>query len=157
MKIQREKLPYREGAVAIIVDSKGRFLLIQALVYKDNEWKFAGGGVDPGETPEQTILRELKEELGSDKFEIVKKSKTVNQYDWTDEMILEAQERKGGWWRGQRQHQFLVKFTGDKREIKLLPSEIKNLKWVTRDELPKHLIFPEQWEKAKLVLDELLG
>ena len=85
-----------------------------------------------------------------------KKSKAINQYDWTDEMIEITHEKKGGWWRGQRQHQFLVRFTGEENEIKTQESEIKATKWVTREELPEHLIFPEQWEKAKLVIEELL-
>lgn len=54
-------------AVAL-VDSEGHVLL--SLRPKDKHkgdmWEFPGGKVDAGETPEQALVRELKEELGID-------------------------------------------------------------------------------------------
>ena len=54
-------------AVALI-DAEGRVLLAQRPPGKSlaGLWEFPGGKVDPGETPEQALIRELHEELGID-------------------------------------------------------------------------------------------
>ena len=49
-----------------LVDPDGRVLLAQRPQGKQfaGLWEFPGGKVEPGETPEETLVRELKEELG---------------------------------------------------------------------------------------------
>ena len=55
------------SAVAL-VDPDGRILLAQRPAGKPMAglWEFPGGKVDPGETPETALIRELTEELGID-------------------------------------------------------------------------------------------
>jgi 8-oxo-dGTP diphosphatase len=55
------------SAVAL-VDADGRVLLAQRPAGKPlaGLWEFPGGKVDPGETPETALIRELGEELGID-------------------------------------------------------------------------------------------
>ena len=56
-----------EAAGAIIVaESTGRFLLQQRSNYVSHggKWNLIGGGLDPGETPEQAVFREIEEEAG---------------------------------------------------------------------------------------------
>jgi 8-oxo-dGTP diphosphatase len=53
-------------AACALVDADGRVLLAQRPEGKPMAglWEFPGGKVESGETPEQTLIRELEEELG---------------------------------------------------------------------------------------------
>ena len=52
--------------VAAIIEHEGRILATQRS-YGDfaGGWEFPGGKVEPGETPEQAVAREIREELGA--------------------------------------------------------------------------------------------
>ncbi|MCT8998049.1 (deoxy)nucleoside triphosphate pyrophosphohydrolase [Chelativorans intermedius] len=53
-------------AACALVDADGRVLIAQRPQGKAMAglWEFPGGKVEPGETPEETVVRELGEELG---------------------------------------------------------------------------------------------
>ena len=55
-------------AACALVDADGRVLLAKRPEGKAMAglWEFPGGKVEAGETPEQTLIRELKEELAID-------------------------------------------------------------------------------------------
>ena len=63
-----EPLPVVLVVAVALVDSDGRVLLAQRPAGKSMAglWEFPGGKVQPGETPEAALIRELKEELDID-------------------------------------------------------------------------------------------
>lgn len=53
-------------AACALIDPDGRVLIAQRPPGKSMAglWEFPGGKVEPGERPEETVIRELREELG---------------------------------------------------------------------------------------------
>lgn len=61
-----EKTPTMLVAAVALVDADGRVLLQQRAAGRPMAglWEFPGGKLEPGETPEVALIRELREELG---------------------------------------------------------------------------------------------
>ena len=77
------------SAVALI-DVDGRVLLAQRPEGKSMAglWEFPGGKVEPGETPEAALIRELNEELGIDTWESCLAPLTFASHSYSDFHLL---------------------------------------------------------------------
>jgi 8-oxo-dGTP diphosphatase len=77
------------SAVALI-DADGRVLLAQRPEGKSlaGLWEFPGGKVEPGETPEVALIRELKEELGIDTWQSCLAPLTFASHSYDDFHLL---------------------------------------------------------------------
>ena len=153
-KIDWKNLDYRQGTVAFILNKDHKILLVQKNIFKKNEWDGPGGGINAGESADETIIRELREELGSDKFKILKCSQTLDEYMWPKEIIEKRFLEHGKTYKGQIRKQYLVEFFGKDDEIIVQESEIRKYEWVKIKDLQKYLVFPGYFEKVKKVLEE---
>ena len=76
--------------VAAVIERTDRRLLIGQRRRDDTsplKWEFPGGKVEPGETPEAALARELKEELGAALERSAPIGRTVHKYAATPEEL----------------------------------------------------------------------
>jgi putative (di)nucleoside polyphosphate hydrolase len=102
-------------------------------------WQMPQGGIDPGETPRQAAFRELKEEVGTDKAEILAETEDRLHYDLPSDI---ASRMWSGRWRGQRQKWFLMRFTGEDADINPATEhpEFDAWEWVEPQRLPDLIV-----------------
>ena len=135
-------------AISVVVFSEDEFLMVAGKDWPEGAWCFPQGGVEPGETHYQAVLRELQEELGTDKFIVLSKSKTEHSYLFPEEM----KKKKG--FDGQYQTIWFARFTGEKQGIRAA-SELKKHAWFPRNAIIANMMYPEQKETFERVLREL--
>ena len=77
-------------SAAALIDPDGRVLLAQRPEGKSMAglWEFPGGKVEPGETPEAALIRELHEELGIDTWESCLAPLTFARHSYDDFHLL---------------------------------------------------------------------
>ena len=76
---------YRPNVAAVILSSLYPFkceILVAKRVDMDDIWQFPQGGIDEGESPKQALKRELKEEIGTDKIDILDEYPQWLSYDF---------------------------------------------------------------------------
>ncbi len=106
-------------AAAALIDTQGNILLAQRPAGKAMAglWEFPGGKIEPGETPEQALVRELAEEL----------SITVSENDLRPLTFASHTYEKF--------HLFMPLFCLQKWRGTPLPNEGQKLAWVAPDDL----------------------
>ena len=77
-------------AAVALIDRDGRVLLAQRPEGKAMAglWEFPGGKVEPGETPEACLIRELHEELGIDTWQSCLAPLTFASHSYEDFHLL---------------------------------------------------------------------
>ena len=103
-------------------------------------WQMPQGGIDAGEAPRRAVIRELAEEIGTDKAEIVAESAGWQRYDLPPDVAARVWK---GRYRGQKQKWFALGFTGVDGDIDLNASrhpEFSRWKWVAIERLPELIV-----------------
>jgi putative (di)nucleoside polyphosphate hydrolase len=136
----RETRRYRRAVGIMLLSRAGEVFVARRIDMPTMPaWQMPQGGIDPGETPLQAALRELKEEIGTDKAEILGESRAWLKYDLPDDL---ARGVWGGRYRGQEQKWFAMRFTGNDADIDLATEhpEFDAWRWLPPHRLPEVIV-----------------
>lgn len=100
----------------------------------DKPWQMPQGGIDQDETPTQAVMREMREEIGTDKATILAESGLWHCYDVPQEI---AALKWSGKYRGQAQKWFALRFDGEDSDINIATAhpEFDAWRWVDINEI----------------------
>jgi 8-oxo-dGTP pyrophosphatase MutT (NUDIX family) len=123
-------LRIRQSVRALVIDPADRVLLVRFEFPRVTVWATPGGGVEPGETEEQALHRELDEELGLTDVE-------VGPHIWSRVHVVPFLD---GSWDGQRDHVHLVRVPAFEPQPRLSWEQLRSerlheLRWWSVDEL----------------------
>ena len=126
---------YRPGVGIMLLNSQGEVFVARRVDLPGQAWQMPQGGIEHGEDPRTAALRELAEETGIARAEILAESIGWLCYDLPVDLMARVWQ---GRWRGQRQKWFLMRFTGSDRDIDLSAGhpEFDAWKWVEISDLP---------------------
>ncbi len=143
---------YRPNVAAILRDEQGRILLGERSDYPDS-WQFPQGGRDPGETPEEALPRELREEISlePEDYRVVLKR---GPYRY----LFTGGRRKQGY-RGQEQYYFLCDLIAPPEKVNVATEnpEFKSVRWVLPSRVRHQWVPPVKRDVYRQVLRDFFG
>jgi putative (di)nucleoside polyphosphate hydrolase len=151
----REPARYRPAVGIMLLDPDGRIFVGRRIDMPAGlaAWQMPQGGIDPGETAREAAFRELQEEVGTDKAELLAESRRWFCYDLPREI---GGRSWGGRYRGQRLKWFAMRFVGTDADIDPARAEAPEFdawEWVAPERLPE-LIVPFKRQLYRDVLVE---
>ena len=136
---------FRAGVGTVIYTQAGEVALFERAQHPVGVWQFQQGGIDLGEHPEETLWRELKEEIGLEKTDF----DTVTQMpNWTVHQVATSVDDASKSRIGQAYLWYFLELKSDVTIdlTKALEDEAANYKWVSfteaikaPEELKKHI------------------
>jgi putative (di)nucleoside polyphosphate hydrolase len=134
-------LPYRRNVGAVLFNDAGLVLVCRRADLPNAEgapggWQLPQGGIDEDENPAEAVLRELAEEIGTDRAAVIAEHPEWLNYDLPPALVGRA---LGGRYRGQTQKWFALRFLGEEADIRLDADphpEFDTWRWTTLASLP---------------------
>ena len=145
-----KKLPLRIGVGAIVLNYENKVFVGKRKDNPIDKWQMPQGGINKNEDFLSAMKRELEEETSIKNIKVLKELKKNFEYELPKELLGIIWKGK---FRGQKQKWFIVKFTGEEKEINLNTKhpEFIDWKWINFEELPNVIV-----DFKKKVYEELL-
>ncbi len=121
-----EDRPYRRGVGVVLLNKDGLVFAGCRADREEEAWQLPQGGMESGERPISAAFRELREEIGCDKAEVIDQLRVVTRYDFPPEA---ADTERGSLYRGQEHRWVVMRFLGEDGNIDLSRSEAEFRAW----------------------------
>jgi len=145
---------YRRGVGVMLLNSRKHIWVGRRIDNTDEAWQMPQGGIDQGEEPWATALREVEEETGIPPHLVERIAEYPERlrYDLPPEL---QGKLWGGKYKGQLQDWYLCRFLGRDSDVDIATKhpEFNDWKWVEPAQLPG-LIVPFKRELYRRLLEE---
>ena len=133
--------PYRRGVGVMLLNSEGKVWVGARIDNPEDAWQMPQGGIDAGEQPWTTALREVEEETGIPPQLIEKIAECPERlrYRLPDQLVGVVWKEK---WIGQEQDWFLCRFLGRDSDVNIATPhpEFREWRWVEPQRLPEMIV-----------------
>ena len=124
--LEYSKRPYRPCVGIMLINDNGHIFGGQRIDNRAEAWQMPQGGIDAGEDVETACFREMREEIGTDKADILSIHPEWLNYD----IPLPLADRLwGGSYRGQSQKWVALRYTGQDCDINIATEEPEFFSW----------------------------
>ena len=121
-----ENRPYRPCVGIMLVNNEGNVFVGKRIDNTSEAWQMPQGGIDEGENVITACMREMGEETGTQKAELISEHPDWLNYDIPQDLSDRLWEGK---YRGQKQKWMLLRFTGSDADINIQTEEPEFIEW----------------------------
>ena len=124
-----------------MIVKEGKYLIVHKIKNGQSVWELPIGGIKKNETEKKALKRELKEELGSFKFKLIKRVDIPFYYSFPKGFPFDKCEY----------YLWVVNFEGER--IRLDPKVHDKHKWVEKEEIIQSLTYENEKKALKKALN----
>ncbi len=158
MEEKFKNLPLRKGVGIIVLNKDNKIFVAKRIDNPKNFWQMPQGGIDEGEKFLDAAYRELEEETSIKSVKLIKELDGTITYELPDHLLGIIWKGK---YRGQKQKWFLMRFTGDEKEINIKTNspEFLDWKWVNINQITEVVVdfklhvYKELQEKVRKIIN----
>ena len=150
--MKHKDLPLRTGVGIAVLNSENKVFVGKRKDMPFDKWQMPQGGVDIDEPLLVALKRELKEETSIESIKVLKEFNQWLEYELPENLIGKIWKGK---YRGQKQKWFIVRFTGENKEINIDTKypEFVEWKWVDINLLPDLIVNFKQHVYKSVLLE----